>query len=111
LARSGADSVSDDEEVTAPVRPPSRSSSPAARLPLFLFFHWLFQEEEELRPDRERSSTGTVSGLRRRLDRPVRDRLVRTPAERVHGPRRVVGSTAFFITHGFKENAEQANRS
>ncbi len=75
---------------------------------IFLFFHWLFLEPKHFGLPGERfiASQGVwffavVSVL---LTAIVWDALHRDPMMAFGA---VVGSTAFFITHGFKENAER----
>jgi uncharacterized protein len=76
---------------------------------LFLFFHWLFLEDKHfgLRGEKYFSTKGVwffalvsilLSGL-------VWFALARNPLMAFGA---VVGSTAFFIVHGFRQNAEQA---
>ena len=79
---------------------------------IFLFFHWLFLEPKKfgLRGERFIQSLGVwfyaiVSII---LAAIVWFALAVNPFMAFGA---VVGSTAFFITHGFKENAEQAERS
>jgi hypothetical protein len=76
---------------------------------IFLFFHWLFLENQNfgLRGERYFSTKGvwffaTVSIL---LTGIVWFALDKNP---LMGFGAVVGSTAFFIVHGFRQNAEQA---
>jgi uncharacterized protein len=78
---------------------------------LFLFFHWLFLEEKQygLAGERIIRSFGiwfyaVVSVL---LAGIVWFALMRQPMMAFSA---VVGSTAFFITHGFKKNAEKAEK-
>src|SRR3990167_6960354 len=79
---------------------------------IFLFFHWLFLEPKKfgLRGERFIQSLGVwfyaiVSII---LAAIVWFALAVNPFMAFGA---VVGSTAFFITHGFKENAQQAERS
>ena len=79
---------------------------------IFLFFHWLFLEPKKfgLRGERFIQSQGVwfyaiVSII---LAAIIWFALAINPLMAFGA---VIGSTAFFITHGFKENAEQAEKS
>ncbi len=78
---------------------------------IFLFFHWLFLEQKKfgLRGERFIQSLGVwfYATVSMTLAVIVWFALAVNPLMAFGA---VVGSTAFFITHGFKENAEQAER-
>ena len=79
---------------------------------IFLFFHWLFLEPKKfgLRGERFIQSQGVwfYALVSITLAAIVWFALKINPLMAFGA---VVGSTAFFITHGFKENAEQAEKS
>lgn len=79
---------------------------------IFLFFHWLFLEPKKfgLRGERFIQSQGVwfYAIVSITLAAIVWFALKINPLMAFGA---VIGSTAFFITHGFKENAEQAERS
>lgn len=78
---------------------------------IFLFFHWLFAEPKNygLRGERffERHGVWFYAVVSILLTVIVWFALQTEPAMALGA---VVGSTAFFITHGFKQNAEQAEQ-
>jgi hypothetical protein len=83
---------------------------------VFLFFHWLFQEEKRYGLVGEKYIHrhgvwfyAVVSVLLSALVWAAIEEGRRTENEFL-ALGLVVGSTAFFITHGFKQNAEQAER-
>lgn len=77
---------------------------------LFLFFHWLFLEDKEfgleaIEPFFSRQGAWFYATVSVMLAAVVWFALKESP---VLGFGAVVGSTAFFITHGFRQNAEMA---
>jgi uncharacterized protein len=79
---------------------------------IFLFFHWLFLEEKNygLKGERfiERNGVWFFAVVSVILAMIVWYALKESPMLAFGA---VVGSTAFFITHGFKQNAEQSEKS
>ncbi len=78
---------------------------------IFLFFHWLFLEEKNfgLRSERffQRQGVWFYAVVSFLLSAIVWFALNRTPLMAFGA---VIGSTAFFITHGFKENAARGEQ-